>query len=85
MVYNDLNEALAEGKEGDRIFLEAGNYVSKTKDGNFHINKNFSITGANMATVIIQSNVVVNQSKIFQAGQCYFQNRILSSWGIWYH
>jgi len=76
MIYNDLDKAIAEGKEGGKIFLEAGNYVSKSKSGFFVIEKHLSIIGANVCQVIIQSNFYVyhDLGKIFRGGPTYFKN-----------
>ena len=73
VVYNDLDKALADAREGERIFLEPGNYVSKSDHG-FVITKHCTIVGANMSTVILQSRVFVEHYKLFHSGLTYFKN-----------
>merc|ERR550519_2418499 len=76
MIYNDFDKAIAEGKEGGKIFLEAGNYVSKSKYGFFVIEKHLSLIGANVSQVIFQSSFYVYHrlGKIFLGGPTYFKN-----------
>ena len=73
VVYNDLEVALAEAREGGKLFLEPGNYVSRSDDG-FPITKTLSIVGCNVSTVVVQSDVFVKHAVLFQGGQTYFKN-----------
>ena len=79
-VFNNLDTALERVREGEKLFLEAGNYVSKStmfsnsKSTCFHISMPLSIVGANMSTVVIKSNVVVKHDSLFQGGSTLIKN-----------